>query len=157
MESNNKSKSKGGKNKNNPSPSHVNFKKDERKAMNRSVRRKEKNELKNCGEGFSVTSLISKFITNIFENNFSEADKTLQTIVEEKTKARVRKAAKAAKDKAKGKKPDDDGDGVPNWADKNPGKDDNASKNKKGKLSKAENKKRFLEMIKKKNSKKGNK
>jgi hypothetical protein len=112
-------------------------------------------EVKTCGEGFSVTSLISKFITNIFENNFSEADKTLQTIVEEKTKNRVRKAAKAAKNKAKKGKPDfldvdDDGD------TDEPMK--TASKGKKGKLSKAENKKRFLEMIKnKKNSKKGNK
>jgi hypothetical protein len=31
---------------------------------------------------------------------------------------------------AKKKKPDDDGDGVPNWADKKPGKDDNADKKK---------------------------
>ena len=31
---------------------------------------------------------------------------------------------------AKKKKPDDDGDGVPNWADKKPGKDDNAGKKK---------------------------
>jgi hypothetical protein len=116
-------------------------------------------EVKGCGESFSVKSLISKFITNIFENNFSEADKTLQTIVEEKTKDRVKKAAKNAHNKAKGKKPDEDGDGVPDYADEKPGEDDNASKNKKGKLSKEENKKRFLEMIakKKKNSKKGNK
>jgi hypothetical protein len=34
---------------------------------------------------------------------------------------------------AKKKKPDDDGDGVPNWADKKPGKDDNADKKKSGK------------------------
>jgi hypothetical protein len=31
---------------------------------------------------------------------------------------------------AKKKKPDDDGDGVPNWADKKPGKDDNSDKKK---------------------------
>jgi hypothetical protein len=31
---------------------------------------------------------------------------------------------------AKKKKPDDDGDGVPNWADKKPGEDDNAGKKK---------------------------
>jgi hypothetical protein len=33
---------------------------------------------------------------------------------------------------AKKKKPDDDGDGVPNWADKKPGEDDNADKKKSG-------------------------
>lgn len=47
----------------------------------------------------------------------------------------------------KGKKPDKDGDGVPDWADKHPGKDDNASKNKKGKLSQAENRERFKQMV----------
>lgn len=124
-------------------------------------------EVKACGEGFSVTSLISKFITNIFENNFSEADKTLQIIVEEKTKARVRKAAKAAKDKASGKKPDFldvDGDNDTDESMEKASKDAKGAKgakgakSKTGKLSKAENKKRFLEMIKnKKNSKKGNK
>jgi len=35
-------------------------------------------------------------------------------------------------EEAKGKKPDDDGDGVPNWADKHHGKDDHAGKKKKG-------------------------
>jgi hypothetical protein len=33
---------------------------------------------------------------------------------------------------AKKKKPDDDGDGVPNWADKKPGEDDNEDKKKSG-------------------------
>ena len=36
-------------------------------------------------------------------------------------------------DNESGKKPDDDGDGVPNWADKNPGKDDHANKKNKKK------------------------
>jgi hypothetical protein len=35
--------------------------------------------------------------------------------------------------KKSGKKPDDDNDGVPNWADKKPGEDDNAGKKKDGK------------------------
>ena len=39
------------------------------------------------------------------------------------------------KAKSKKKKPDDDGDGVPNWADKHPGKDDNAKKVKKESLT----------------------
>ena len=36
---------------------------------------------------------------------------------------------------AEAKKPDADSDGVPDWADKKPGKDDNASKGKKGEMS----------------------
>jgi len=36
-------------------------------------------------------------------------------------------------DNESGKKPDDDGDGVPNWADKEPGKDDHANKKNKKK------------------------
>lgn len=123
-------------------------------------KKKKMSEVKGCGESFSVTSLISKFITNIFENNFSEADKTLQTIVEEKTKGRIKKAAKAANDKANGKKPDfldldDDNDTDESMEDA--AKSSKDKKGKKGKLSKEENRKRFLEMIKKKKSKKGNK
>jgi hypothetical protein len=45
------------------------------------------------------------------------------------------------------KKPDKDGDGVPDWADKKDGKDDNASENKKGKLTQAENRERFKKMV----------
>ena len=45
----------------------------------------------------------------------------------------------------KSKKPDADGDGVPDWADKKPGKDDNADK--KGKLTQAENRERFKKMV----------
>ena len=45
----------------------------------------------------------------------------------------------------KSKKPDADGDGVPDWADKKSGKDDNADK--KGKLTQAENRERFKKMV----------
>jgi hypothetical protein len=45
----------------------------------------------------------------------------------EKLKKKKEKIAKIM-DEAKGKKPDDDGDGVPNWADKKPGEDDHADK-----------------------------
>jgi len=45
----------------------------------------------------------------------------------------------------KSKKPDADGDGVPDWADKKTGKDDNADK--KGKLTQAENRERFKKMV----------
>lgn len=104
-----------------------------------------------------IRQLISKFVANIFENNFSEADKDLKQIVEAKTRKKITLTLEAVKKKAKGKKPDfldldDDGD------TDEPIKDAaKSSKGKKGKLSKEENKKRFLEMIKKKKSKKGNK
>ena len=92
------------------------------------------------GENFSVKSLISKFITNIFENNFFDADKTLQSIVEVKTTDRIKEATKTAKNKAKGGKPDfldEDDDCDTDESTKT------ASKDKKGKLSKAENKKQY--------------
>jgi hypothetical protein len=47
----------------------------------------------------------------------------------------------------KNKKPDKDGDGVPDWADKKDGEDDNAPENKKGKLTQAENRERFKKMV----------
>ena len=51
----------------------------------------------------------------------------------------------------KTKKPDKDGDGIPDWADKEDGKNDNTSKNKKGKLSQKENQERFKQMVAGKN------
>ena len=69
------------------------------------------------------------------------------------------KECKANQTVDEAKKPDKDGDGVPDWADKKDGEDDNASKNKKdrednnasknkkGKLTQAENRKRFKQMI----------
>lgn len=154
MDSNNKNKAKGGKNKNNPSPAHKNFRKEERTAMNRSERRKEKNEMCKQEESFSIKSLISKFVANLFENNYAEADKDLKQIVEAKVRKRIEKASSNAKKKAKGQKPDfldldDDGDTDESM------KDAAKPSNKK---SKAEKKKEFLKRIKnKKNPKKGNK
>jgi len=63
-----------------------------------------------------IRKIISKFITNIFEKNYSEADKELKNIVEAKIKDRIKKSSKKAKEKMKkNKKPDfldydDDGD-----------------------------------------------
>ena len=48
----------------------------------------------------------------------------------------------------KSKRPDADGDRVPDYADKKPGEDDNADNaNKKGKLTQAENRERFKKMV----------
>ena len=43
--------------------------------------------------------LISKFIGQIFENNFSDAKKTLDAVVSEKVKAKVKTISKTVKDK----------------------------------------------------------
>jgi hypothetical protein len=99
-----------------------------------------------------IRKLISKFLTNIFEKNYSEADKDIKAIVEAKVTEKIKKTSKEVEEKSSGKK-------------ENPfkkGKSDKKDKPaKKGKLSKEENKKRFMEMIAKKkgknNSKKGSK
>ena len=57
----------------------------------------------------------------------SEADKA------EAKKKKEDKKKKMAKIMDEGKKPDDDGDGVPNWADEKKGEDDNAGKKTSGK------------------------
>jgi hypothetical protein len=61
----------------------------------------------------------------------SEADKTEAKKKKEDKKKKVTKAVTQAMDE--GKKPDDDGDGVPDWADKKKGEDDNAGKKTSGK------------------------
>jgi hypothetical protein len=50
----------------------------------------------------------------------------------------------------KTKKPDADGDGVPDWADKKPGKDDNAGKKKSGKKGMSPKQAKFFGKKKKK-------
>jgi len=101
-----------------------------------------------------IRKLISKFITSLVENNFAQANEDLKKVVEEKVKTRVAKAAKKVEDEADSKNP---------FAKKGEKKNPFAKKGekgteKKGKLSKEENKKRFMEMIaKKKGSKKTSK
>ena len=41
-----------------------------------------------------IRKLISKFLTNLFEKNYSVANKDLQTIVEAKVKEKIKKTAK---------------------------------------------------------------
>jgi hypothetical protein len=104
-----------------------------------------------------IRKLISKFLTNIFEKNYSEADKDIKAIVEAKVTEKIKKTSKKVKKDSKGGKPDFldiDGDGDKSESMKNASK---SAKGKKGKakLSKAENKERFFS--KKKNPKKGSK
>lgn len=54
-------------------------------------------------------------------------------MVEAAKKGEKVKGKKAEEKMDEAKKPDDDNDGVPNWADKKPGEDDNADKKKSGK------------------------
>jgi hypothetical protein len=87
-----------------------------------------------------IRKLISKFITSLVENNYAQANDDLKKVVEEKVKARVAKTAKKIEDESDSKNP---------FAKKG---------EKKGKLSKEENKERFLAMVaKKKGSKKTSK
>ena len=41
-----------------------------------------------------IRKLISKFLTNLFEKNYSNANKDLQNIVEAKVKEKIKKTAK---------------------------------------------------------------
>jgi hypothetical protein len=41
-----------------------------------------------------IRNLISKFITNLFEKNYSQANSDLQTIMEAKVKEKIKKTAK---------------------------------------------------------------
>lgn len=86
-----------------------------------------------------IRKLISKFITNVFESNYSQADKELKNIVEAKIKEKIKGASAKAKKKAK---KDYDGDG----------KLESPEEEYKGSKDKAIKKQKF-----KKNFKKGNK
>ena len=61
-----------------------------------------------------------------FKSKFMKMVEAKKDEKEEKAKAKKKKMDEA-------KKPDDDNDGVPNWADEKPGEDDNAGKKKDGK------------------------
>jgi hypothetical protein len=75
-------------------------------------------------------------------NNDKKNDKSDQYI--KAKRAAVSKAiAKDSKVK-ESKKPDDDNDGVPNWADKKPGKDDNAGKKTTGKKGMSAKQEKFF-------------
>ena len=111
-----------------------------------------------------IRKLISKFLTNIFEKNYSEADKDIKAIVEAKVTEKIKKTSEEVKKKSSGKK-ENPFQKSKSGKKENPFKKDKSDQKdkpaKKGKLSKEENKKRFMEMIAKKkgknNSKKGSK
>lgn len=54
-----------------------------------------------------LRKLISKFLTNLCEDKYSEANKNLQKIVEEKTKQKIKKAYEKVSSKKKSKKDED--------------------------------------------------
>lgn len=49
----------------------------------------------------SIRNLISKFLTQLCEKNYSSANETLQQVVEAKTKEKVAKIVKSKKDSKK--------------------------------------------------------
>ena len=73
------------------------------------------------GEGQNPKSLVERF------------GKAMKFHVNEPRKYKLLDEEKARLEEAKkNKKPDDDGDGVPNWADKKPGDDDHHKSSEKG-------------------------
>jgi hypothetical protein len=46
------------------------------------------------GESNSFKKIISRFLTNLCEKNYAQANKDLENAVEEKTKGKIKKAAK---------------------------------------------------------------
>lgn len=55
-----------------------------------------------------LKKLISKFLTNLCEDKFSDANKDLQKIVEEKTKQKIKKTYEKVSSKNKKKKEKND-------------------------------------------------
>ena len=84
-----------------------------------------------------IKKLISKFITNVFEKKYSDADKNLQNIVESKMKEKIEKVSNDVK---KEKKPFE--------------KKDTKGKSKKDTNKKFE-KNKFLKKVVKKGNKQG--
>lgn len=73
------------------------------------------------------TDKIVEFIKHINNDDFSSAEKAIKTVIEEKIKNKMKKQMSGKK------KPDADGDGVPDWADKHHGEDDHKVSKKKKK------------------------
>jgi hypothetical protein len=83
-----------------------------------------------------VTRYDVKFGDGSIKRNIHESELTvLEAFTEESHGKRDEDHPPAKKDKGDNKKPDEDGDGVPDWADKKPGEDDHAD-SKKGKKGK---------------------
>jgi hypothetical protein len=53
---------------------------------------KRKNKVEDLEDSLNVRAILSKFITNIFEKNYSEANSNLSTIISEKMKNKIKKA-----------------------------------------------------------------
>jgi hypothetical protein len=53
----------------------------------------------------NIRSIIAKFVAQICEKNYSAADKTLDTVVTEKVKSRIKKTAEKLEKKEEVKKP----------------------------------------------------
>jgi hypothetical protein len=63
--------------------------------------KKNKNNVDGLEDAVNIRSLLSKFVTNIFEKNYSEANSTLSEIIAEKMQRRIKQAVKAKRVKAK--------------------------------------------------------
>ena len=79
-------------------------------------------------EGLNPKSLVERF-GKAMKFHATESRKYHQL---DEEKAKLAAIEEANKKKADNKKPDEDGDGVPDWADKKPGKDDHHKDSDKG-------------------------
>jgi hypothetical protein len=59
-------------------------------------RKKEKKEV-DLNDSVNIRSLLSKFVTDIFEKNYSEANSILKTVITEKIKNKVKTSIKKKK------------------------------------------------------------
>jgi len=53
--------------------------------------KKNKNNVDGLEDAVNIRSLLSKFVTNIFEKNYAEANSTLNDVITEKMKNKIKK------------------------------------------------------------------
>jgi len=106
---------------------------EERRAQKASDKEQDKGS-KDWEKRFGKDSVKRHKMGDSVEFNSEKFASKFMEMVEEAKKADKKVKGKKAEEKMdEAKKPDEDGDGVPDWADKKPGKDDNAGKKKSGK------------------------
>ena len=62
------------------------------KAMKSKKDYKRKKSVEDLEDSVNIRAILSKFITNIFEKNYSEANSNLSTVISEKMKNKIKKA-----------------------------------------------------------------
>lgn len=63
--------------------------------------KKNKKDVENFEDAVNIRSLLSKFVTNIFEKNYAEANSTLNDVITEKMKNKIKKTIATKKNDCK--------------------------------------------------------